>query len=126
MLLPLTHEKAELIEVVRITAPETHLRAEHLAGDEVAIWDGPRASRALALIGDLRGSELHRCFFPGWGVRVHSATDLLFRLAFCFECHGVRLWGPGVPADQEGIEPFDPASVPARELLREFRGVASG
>lgn len=126
MLLPITHEKAELIEVVRIVDPTRHLSAEDLTGDEVAVWEAPQADQTLALISDLPGSKLYRCFFPGWGVRVHSATGLLYQLAFCFDCHGVRLWGPEVPAEQEGIHSFDPGSAPARELLQRFRDTTFG
>ncbi|MFE9610178.1 hypothetical protein [Streptomyces sp. NPDC006012] len=120
------HEKAELIEVVRIAGPAPHCGTEVLAGDDVALWGAAQVDRVLALIGDIPGSELYRCFFPGWGIRVRGATGLLFQLAFCFDCHGVRLWGPDVPAGQEGIHSFDPDSAPARELLRHFRESASG
>ncbi|MET8567674.1 hypothetical protein [Streptomyces sp. NPDC004783] len=126
MLLPITHEKAELIEVVRIADPIRHLGAQDLTGDEVAVWEGPRLESAFALIDELPGSDLRRCFFPGWGVRVHSAAGLLFQLAFCFECHGVRLWGPDVPAGQEELHGFDADSAHARELLRQFREAGSG
>ncbi|MFE7619132.1 hypothetical protein [Streptomyces sp. NPDC057496] len=125
MLLPIAREKAELIEVVRITDAVRHIGSEDLTGDEVALWAAPRTDRILALIGDLPDSELHRCFFPGWGIRVHGADGLLFRLAFCFDCHGIRLWGPGVPDGQEGLHGFDPDSAPARELLQRFRDAGS-
>lgn len=46
MLLPLTHGKTELIEVVRITDPARHLSSEDLAGDTVAIWEGDQAQQA--------------------------------------------------------------------------------
>ncbi|ROQ65202.1 hypothetical protein EDD95_8056 [Streptomyces sp. CEV 2-1] len=126
MLLPLAHEKTELIEVVRITDPMRHLSAEDLVGDDVAIWEPTQANQVLTLIKDLPGSELHRCFIPGWGIRAHSATDLLFQVAFCSRCHGARLRGPSVPAAQMGIHSFDPDSPPARELLERFRGSQSG
>ncbi|MGW8730665.1 hypothetical protein ACWGNF_32070 [Streptomyces sp. NPDC055808] len=126
MLLPLAHEKTELIEVVRITDPMRHLSAEDLVGDDAAIWESTQANQVLTLIKDLPDSELHRCFIPGWGIRAHSATDLLFQVAFCFRCHGARLWGPSVPAAQMGIHSFDPDSPPACELLERFRGSQSG
>ncbi|MER6914573.1 hypothetical protein ABT354_23110 [Streptomyces sp. NPDC000594] len=121
MMLPPVQERAELIEVVRITDPGRQLGAADLTGDEVAIWEADRARDALTLIGSLPDSELHRCFIPGWGIRAHGATDLLFRIAFCFQCHAARLWGPGVPTDMAGTHSFDPDSPPARELLRRFR-----
>jgi hypothetical protein len=126
MLLPISHEKTELIEVVRIVDPIRHISAEDLTGDEVAVWQAPQTAQILALIRDLPGSDLHRCFFPGWGVRAHSATDLLFQLAFCFDCHGIRLWGPGVPAGQEGLHSFAPDSASAQKLLQQFRDARPG
>ncbi|MFF4576538.1 hypothetical protein, partial [Streptomyces sp. NPDC001410] len=80
----------------------------------------------LTLISSAPDSELYRCFIPGWGIRAHSATDLLFQIAFCFQCHGARLWGPGVPAELDGIHGFDPDSPPALELLQRFRGSTPG
>ncbi|MFE4333368.1 hypothetical protein ACFRQM_29270 [Streptomyces sp. NPDC056831] len=126
MMLPPVQEKTELIEVVRITDPMRHLSAEDLVGDDVAIWEAAQVSDALTLISSVPGSELHRCFIPGWGIRAHSATDLLFQIAFCFQCHGARLWGPGVPGELDGIHSFDPDSPPALELLQGFRGSRPG
>ncbi|MEV7960409.1 hypothetical protein ACFVZR_39200 [Streptomyces sp. NPDC058316] len=126
MLLPPVQEKTELIEVVRITDPMRHLSAPNLVGDEVAIWEAAQVRDALTLISSAPESELYRCFIPGWGIRAHSATDLLFQIAFCFQCHGARLWGPGVPAELDGIHGFDPDSPPALELLQRFRGSTPG
>ncbi|MEV7124146.1 hypothetical protein [Kitasatospora griseola] len=126
MLLPSAHARTELIEVVRITDPMRHHSSEDLVGEDVAIWETAQADQVLTLVKDLPGSELHRCFIPGWGIRAHSATDLLFQVAFCFRCHGARLWGPSVPAAQAGIHSFDPDSPPARELLERFRGSQTG
>ncbi|MFK4069869.1 hypothetical protein [Streptomyces sp. NPDC029674] len=120
MLLPPAQGKTELIEVVRITDPVRHLNSEDLAGDTAAIWEGDQAQQALSLITDLPGSELYRCFLPGWGVRAHDSTDQLFEIAFCFRCHGARLWGPDLPAEQQG-QTFDAESSAALELLRRFR-----
>lgn len=120
MLLPLTHLKTELIEVVRITDPMRHLYSEDLAGDEVAIWERDQVRQALSLIADLPSSELYRCFVPGWGIRAHSSTDLLFEIAFCFRCHGARIWGPDVPVEQNG-QTFDADSPAGLELLHRFR-----
>ncbi|MGW2179014.1 hypothetical protein ACWCXX_13155 [Streptomyces sp. NPDC001732] len=125
MLLPITPEKAELIEVIRIVEPMALYGSKDLPGDEVALWGAPRTDQVLALISDLPDSDLRRCFAPGWGIRVHGATGLLLQLAFCFNCHGVRLWGPAVPAEQEGLHDFDADSAPARELLQLFREAGS-
>ncbi|MEW2494788.1 hypothetical protein AB0942_14810 [Streptomyces nodosus] len=126
MMLPPVQEKTELIEVVRITDPMRHLSASDLVGDDVAIWEAAQVSDALTLISSAPDSELHRCFTPGWGIRAHGTTDLLFQIAFCFHCHGARLWGPGVSAELDRIHGFDPDSPPALELLQRFRGSAPG
>ncbi|MGW7545368.1 hypothetical protein ACWGKQ_30295 [Streptomyces sp. NPDC054770] len=120
MLLPLAHGKTELIEVVRITDPVRHLSSENLAGDTVGIWEGDQARQALSLIAGLPEGELYRCFLPGWGIRAHSSTDRLFEIAFCFRCHGARMWGPVLPVEQQG-QTFDAESPAARELLDRFR-----
>jgi hypothetical protein len=120
MLLPLTLVKTELIEVVRISDPARHLTSEDLAGDAVAIWEKEQAQQALTLITSLPGSDIYRCFLPGWGIRVHSCTDPLFEIAFCFRCHGARVWGPDVPVRQQS-QTFEAESLAARELLRRFR-----
>ncbi|MFE4425250.1 hypothetical protein [Streptomyces sp. NPDC056817] len=120
MLLPPTHSKVELIEVVRITDPARHLTSQDLAGDDVALWEGGQAHQVLALIADLPSSELHRCFLPGWGIRAHSSTGLLFEIAFCFRCHAARIWGPGLAVEHQG-DTFDPGSPAALQLLRRFR-----
>jgi hypothetical protein len=104
VLLPLTHLKTELIEVVHITDPMRHLRSDDLIGDEVALWERDQARQALSLIADLPGSELYRCFIPGWGIRAHSTIDLLFEIAFGFRCHGARIWGPDIPRRTAGSD----------------------
>ncbi|MGM9463189.1 hypothetical protein [Streptomyces murinus] len=126
MMLPPVHEKTELIEVVRITDPLRHYGAEDLVGDDVAIWEAAQVGETLTLIGSMPDSELYRCFNPGWGVRAHGVTGPLFQIAFCFQCHGARLWGPGVPGELTGIHTFDPDSPPALELLQQFRDSAPG
>ncbi|MEE4420693.1 hypothetical protein [Streptomyces bugieae] len=120
MLLPLTHVQADLLEVVRITDPARHLTSEDLTGDTVAIWESDQAQQALTLIADLPGGEMYRCFLPGWGVRARSSSDLLFEIAFCFRCHGARIWSSDVPTGKQG-QTFDAESPAARELLRRFR-----
>ncbi|MEU5888271.1 hypothetical protein ABZ835_15745 [Streptomyces sp. NPDC047461] len=121
MLLPPGHEKTELIEVVRITDPIRHMSSPDLVGDEVAIWEAARVTETLESVGALPDSPLMRCFFPGWGIRAHSAAGLLFQVAFCFQCHGARLWGPSVPDELDTIHGFDADSMGARGLLARFR-----
>ncbi|MFE5913898.1 hypothetical protein ACFQ6B_33100 [Streptomyces wedmorensis] len=121
MMLPPFQNETELIEVVRITAALRHVNAEDLVGDDVAIWEADEAADALKLISSLPDGELSRCFIPGWGIRAHSSTDLLFQIAFCFRCNGARLWGPGVLGKLNRIHSIDSDSAPAQELLRRFR-----
>ncbi|MYT15789.1 hypothetical protein GTY76_25980 [Streptomyces sp. SID4951] len=84
------------------------------------MWEKDHAQQVLTLIANLPGSEIYRCFLPGWGIRVHSCTDPLLEIAFCFRCHGARVWGPDVPVGQQS-QTFDAESPAARELLRRFR-----
>jgi len=121
MLLPATSAQTEVIEVVRITPALRNPSSDPLAGEDTALWVEGQVEQALALIAELPGGELYRCFAPGWGIRGHSDTDVLFEIAFCFRCHGARLGGPGVPAEQQGIHTFDADSAPALALLALFR-----
>ncbi|MER5258691.1 MULTISPECIES: hypothetical protein [unclassified Streptomyces] len=120
MLLP-SREKTELIEVVRLADPVVNTASADLIGEDVALWAADEAREALALMAGIPDDELHRCFLPGWGIRAHSSTGLLFRMAFCYRCHGVRLWGPSVPPEQEGLQGFASESPAALDLLRRFR-----
>ncbi|MEU6762629.1 hypothetical protein ABZ916_08885 [Streptomyces sp. NPDC046853] len=120
MLLP-SCEETELIEVVRLTDPVVNMASADLVGEDVALWTADEAGEALALMSSVPDDDLHRCFMPGWGIRAHGASGLLFRIAFCFRCHGARLWGPGVPAEQQGLQGFASQSRAALELLRRFR-----
>ncbi|MYQ47353.1 hypothetical protein GTW40_20255 [Streptomyces sp. SID4985] len=112
-----------LIEAVRITDPLGQYRADDLTGDLVALWEDDSAP---TLIRALPPGDLHRCFVPGWGIRAHGTDGPLYQVAFCYDCHGARLWGPAVPADRAGIHGFDAGSAPARELLGRFRSSAGG
>ncbi|MFI5803124.1 hypothetical protein [Streptomyces sp. NPDC051561] len=121
MLLPSAHAQTELIEVVRITPDVNDPLPKTMTGEELAIWDAEEAREALALVKELPGSQPGPTFVPGWGLRVHGARGVLFEIAFSYDCHAARVWGPGMPHKQEGIYSFDPDSAPAVELLRRFR-----
>ncbi|MFF0742623.1 hypothetical protein ACFYVL_19725 [Streptomyces sp. NPDC004111] len=121
MLLPRAHEQTELVEVVRITPDANDPMPRTMAGEDVALWDADQAREVFALVEALPGSQPGRTFLPGWGVRVHGARGMLFEIAFSYDCHAARVWGPSVPHKQEGIYSFDPDSAPALELLRRFR-----
>ncbi|WP_433890496.1 hypothetical protein [Streptomyces sp. CA-111067] len=121
MLLPTAAVQTELIDVVRITETMSSPWADALAGEDTALWEADQVQQALLLVAELPEGELQRCFFPGWGIRARKASESLFEIAFCFRCQGARLWGPVVPADQQGIHSFDPDSAPGRALLALFQ-----
>jgi hypothetical protein len=121
MLLPPAGADTEVLDVIRITRDMRNPYADDLAGEHVAVWTAEAAREALALIGDLPGDDMRRCFSPGWGVRARSASATLFEIAFCFHCHGARLWGPAVPAELVTLHPFDTDSPQGQELLARFR-----
>jgi hypothetical protein len=120
MLLPAAAAQTELIEVVRIPATSDPWSGE-LVGEGTALWEADQVQESLALIAELPEGERQRCFFPGWGIRAHSESELLFEIEFCFRCEGARLRGPLVPAEQQGIQTFAPDSAPGRALLALFQ-----
>lgn len=121
MLLPAAGARAERMDVVRITSAMRNPYTDDLAGEEVEVSAADQVRRLLALIADLPGDDMRRCFNPGWGIRARTATARLFEIAFCFHCHGARLWGPEVPAEQQGFHPFDADSPSGQELLTRLR-----
>jgi hypothetical protein len=126
MLLPSAHEQTELVEIVRITPDANDPLPKTMAGEETALWEAAEAQEAFALIKALPGSQPGQTFLPGWGLRAHGPKGLLFEIAFSYDCHAARVWGPSVPHKQEGIYPFDPSSHEALELLRRLRSDPSG
>ncbi|NBE56882.1 hypothetical protein [Streptomyces boluensis] len=120
--LPSTHEKTELLEVVRLDPGGDALRWEGLVGETVAIWDGGEVQRGLELVLGLKAGDLYRCFTPGWGIRAHDRVGVLFEVAFCFRCHGARVWAPEAAVPREHrLQGFDADGAEAVELLRLFR-----
>ncbi|MEU8589038.1 hypothetical protein AB0C59_18850 [Streptomyces sp. NPDC048664] len=124
MLLPDAAARTEFLEVIRITSAMGDPFARSLAGEEAGLWVADEARQVLDRIAGLPDGGLQRCFVPGWGVRAHDDTDLLFEIAFCFRCHGARLWGPAVPAELAGIQAFDARTEAGRALLDLFRARA--
>lgn len=130
MILPPAHERAELVEVVRIGDPVRQLGSRGLnreVAKVVEVWAGDEVREALALIAGLPDSPTYRCFLPGWGIRAYDARDPdpLFEIAFCFRCNGARVWGHEVP-EELGHQDFDAESPAGRELLRRFRACVPG
>ncbi|WP_328913420.1 MULTISPECIES: hypothetical protein [unclassified Streptomyces] len=126
MLLPGAGARTELIEVVRVTSATRDVFPGPLDGEDVALWAEDEVRQVPALITELPEGARRRCFTPGWGIRAHGATALLFEISFCFSCNGARLWGPEVPAEHEDIHVFDADSPSAHALLSRFRAAGSG
>ncbi|WP_329587094.1 hypothetical protein OG500_37465 [Kitasatospora sp. NBC_01250] len=129
MLLPTTADLVELVEAVRITEPHGWYQwTDTVPGETVGLWDD--AQEVLALVAGLPASTRTRCFSPGFAVRAHTGPgqvfsgQVLFEIAFCFHCHAAWFYGQAVTPNL-ARQTFDPASAPARELLRRFRESAA-
>lgn len=119
---------AVLIEVVRISGLPTEPGAPY-PGPTVGHWLGDVVADILTRIGELPGSEQHRCgFSPGWGIRAYDdsldADRVLLEAAFCFSCHEVRMQGTVVPPAL-ATQFFDAGASASQALLARFRAVAS-
>ncbi|MFI7320399.1 hypothetical protein [Streptomyces venezuelae] len=117
-----------LIEVVRISGLPAGPGVPY-PGRTVGHWVGDAVADVLARIGELPGSEQHRCgFSPGWGIRAYDDSldiDLvLLEAAFCFSCHEVRMRGTVVPPALT-TQFFDADAPESQALLARFRSVAS-
>ncbi|MFC9330363.1 hypothetical protein [Kitasatospora sp. NPDC057015] len=129
MLLPTTSAMTGLVEAVRIHDPHGWSSGTSTPPDEsIAHWED--AQEVLALVAALPSSPAMRCFIPGYAIRAHCEPgrlfegQVLFEIAFCFQCRWARFRGPAVTADIAS-QAFDPASAPALELLRRFRESAA-
>jgi hypothetical protein len=125
MRLPGDAERAELLEVVRLSDSTRPFTSRGLAGDVVDVWVEDEAAQALALVAALPDSPRYRCFVPGWGLRLYDAVDPepFLEIAFCFRCNGARVQGRDVPEDMR-FQDFAGESPPGRELLHRFRACA--
>ncbi|MEV5593844.1 hypothetical protein [Streptomyces sp. NPDC052496] len=115
-----------LIEVIRISGLPAE-RGVAYPGRTVDHWTGSQAADALTSIGNLPGSEQHRCGFrPGWGIRAYedSLGLALFEAAFCFTCHEARMHGTAVPPAL-ATQFFDADAPSAQALLARFRATAA-
>ncbi|MEU9073309.1 hypothetical protein ACFYUY_00445 [Kitasatospora sp. NPDC004745] len=124
MLLPTTADLIERLEVVRIDDPfGWYAWKDTVPGETIGWWEDAR--EVLADVAALPMGTRMRCFTPGFALRAHTGRhpvfpeQVLFEIAFCFECQGVRLYGPAVTGDL-AYQTFDPGSARARELLRRF------
>lgn len=109
---------------MRDDLPETVSRAHRLeawttAGDLLGCWDGAEAAAVLELVATFPAEEGMRCFNPGYAIWAYSADEkFLFDLEFCYRCNWVGVREPG---QRQRLVPFDPESVPAKELLARFQ-----
>ncbi|MER7701909.1 hypothetical protein ABTX81_03260 [Kitasatospora sp. NPDC097605] len=126
MLLPTTADLIEIVEVVRITDPHGWPAWEDsVPGDTIGIWED--AQEVLTQVAGIPPGVRMRCFIPGFALRARTGRhpvfpeQVLFEIAFCFDCRAVRLYGPAVTRDI-AYQTFDPDSIEARDLRRRFQG----
>ncbi|MYX32489.1 MULTISPECIES: hypothetical protein [unclassified Streptomyces] len=124
MLLPVAAAPIGCVEAVSITADMVP-RPRTVPGDTIDVWVEDEARSVLHLLGEVPEGERARCLVPGYGLRAHSAHEVLFEVALCFRCEGAPLLGPLVPAELRGVQAFDAGSAPCRELLRRFQEAAA-
>ncbi|WP_329188365.1 hypothetical protein [Actinacidiphila glaucinigra] len=124
MLLPVAAAPIGCVEAVSITADMVP-RPRTVPGDTIDVWVEDEARSVLHLLGEVPEGERARCFVPGYGLRAHSAHEVLFEVALCFRCEGAPLLGPLVPAELRGVQAFDAGSAPCREHLRRFQEAAA-
>ncbi|MET9627568.1 hypothetical protein ABZX92_08900 [Lentzea sp. NPDC006480] len=99
------------------------LEAWTIAGDVLGTWEDSAATVVLELIATFPPGEGMRCFNPGYAIWAYAADDeLLFDLEFCYRCNWVGVHEPG---QRQRLVPFDPNSVPAKELLARFQTLES-
>ncbi|WP_035841444.1 hypothetical protein [Kitasatospora azatica] len=125
MLLPTTANLVELIEVVRIADPVGwYAWTDTVPGETIGLWED--AQQVLAQLEALPPGTKMRCFTPRFALRAHTGqhpdfpNQVLFEIAFCFQCEDAWFFGPAVTRES-ARQTFDPDSPPARELLRRFR-----
>jgi hypothetical protein len=102
------------------TARARRLEAWTTTGDLLGTWEGASATATLELVASFPPGEGMRCFNPGYAIWAYTAADdeLLFDLEFCYRCNWVGVREPG---QRQHLLPFDPNSVPAKELLARFQ-----
>ncbi|MEU0883559.1 hypothetical protein ABZ345_33555 [Lentzea sp. NPDC005914] len=99
------------------------LEARTIAGDLLGTWEDTEATAVLDLIATFPPGQGMRCFTPGYAIRAYAADDeLLFDLKFCYRCNWVGVKKAG---QRRQLVPFDPNSVPAKELLARFQTFTS-
>lgn len=89
--------------------------------EPLALWDRSEAAVALDLIEQLPGSDLFRCFTPGYGLRLHDEKTALAEVLFCFRCHRALMIDLRGAGRGPVGETFDADSDLAHELLTRFQ-----
>ncbi|WP_326687205.1 MULTISPECIES: hypothetical protein [unclassified Streptomyces] len=122
MLLPPTSVQARRLECVRIEDPLGSLQWTGVPGTTIGTWLDKEALEVLDLVADLPTGNVMRCFMPGYGIRAHDAGQLLFELAFCFQCHNALILQPA-PHKQRDLVGFNADSQRAQDLLALFKAL---
>lgn len=120
MRLPETSEKTDRLECIRIDDSSNWHRWTSVPGTTLGFWQGREAAEILGQVAELPAGGVMRCFRPGFGIRAHSADQVLFEIAFCFECHNALLFQPA-PGDRGDLIGFKADSRRAMDLLSLFR-----
>lgn len=120
MLLPATFPQVQRLECVRIDDPTGSHQWTEVPGTVTGTWLGDEAQEVLGLVADLPPGEIMRCFMPGYGIRAHGAGQLLFEVAFCFQCHNALILQPA-PHERRDMVGFGADSQRAQDLLALFK-----
>ncbi|MGI8332907.1 hypothetical protein ACRYCC_23395 [Actinomadura scrupuli] len=102
--------------------PSEFYRWTAIPGTTVKTWLDQEALDILHLVADLPAGEVMRCFLPVYGIRAHSIDQLLFEIAFCFQCHYALVLRPA-PRQGSDVIGFDAGSRRAKDLLARFRAL---
>lgn len=122
MILPAAAPQIQLIECVRIEYTEDSHLWSRVPGTTIGIWEDADVTTIIDLVTALPDDEVMRCFIPRYGIRAHGPDGLLFEIAFCFRCHGAKIFTPD-PEKRGDLIGFDATSPPAQTLLTKFRAL---
>ncbi|MFJ8677630.1 hypothetical protein [Streptomyces sp. NPDC093589] len=122
MLLPSTSPQTQRLECVRIEDPTGSHQWTGVPGTTTGTWLDKEALEILDLVADLPTGDVMRCFMPGYGIRAHNADQLLFEIAFCFQCHNALILQPA-PHKRRDLVGFKADSRRAQDLLALFKAI---
>ncbi|WP_327318578.1 hypothetical protein [Streptomyces sp. NBC_01235] len=122
MLLPSTSPQTRRLECVRIEDPTGSHEWTGVPGTTTRTWLDKEALEILDLVTDLPTGDVMRCFMPGYGIRAHNADQLLFEIAFCFQCHNALILQPA-PHKRRDLVGFKADSRLAQHLLALFKAL---